>query len=130
MRHRCICPTCAVYPYYGGRGITVCERWQSFENFIADMGLRPGPGYSLDRWPDADGNYEPGNVRWATSREQSRNRRSNRWVDYKGERIIVNDLAARVGLDYRYMLGRLNRGWSVERAADTPILHRVDRRKG
>jgi hypothetical protein len=72
MRSRCRDPKNASYPYYGGRGITVCERWAEFENFLADMGARPG-GMTLDRI-NGDGNYEPGNVRWATKAQQSENR--------------------------------------------------------
>jgi hypothetical protein len=73
MRARCRYPSQQSYHLYGARGITVCERWQLFDNFYADMG-DPPPGYSLDRI-DPDGNYEPSNCRWATSKEQRANQR-------------------------------------------------------
>jgi hypothetical protein len=72
MMQRCYDPNATGYKYWGGRGIVVCERWHVFENFLADMGLRP-EDKSLDRFPNRDGNYEPGNVRWATSIEQNHN---------------------------------------------------------
>lgn len=72
MIQRCTNPKNTGYPYYGGRGITVCDRWRSFDNFLADMG-NPNPGQSLDR-RENDGNYEPGNVRWADKVTQSLNR--------------------------------------------------------
>lgn len=75
MIYRCTSRNATGYEYYGGRGIAVCDRWMCFDNFLADMGPRPSPKHSLDRYPDNDGNYEPGNVRWATDPEQAWNRR-------------------------------------------------------
>lgn len=74
MRARCLRPSHPRYPDYGGRGITVDPRWDDFAAFLADVGRRPGPDYSLDRI-DNDGPYAPGNVRWATRSEQQRNQR-------------------------------------------------------
>lgn len=75
MIERCTDPASKDFKYYGGRGIRVCERWMSFAEFIADVGDRPGPEFSLDRYPNNDGHYEPGNVRWATMAQQSQNKR-------------------------------------------------------
>jgi hypothetical protein len=75
MRRRCENPKDGSYKNYGARGIKVCPRWHVFENFLADMGRKPSPQHSIDRFPDNDGNYEPGNCRWATRSQQMLNRR-------------------------------------------------------
>jgi hypothetical protein len=75
MKHRCTYPSGNRWKHYGGRGITVCNRWLTFANFLIDMGERP-PNKTLDRWPDKNGNYEPSNCRWATQREQRLNQRA------------------------------------------------------
>lgn len=74
MKQRCDNPRTKQYKYYGGRGIKVCERWRDYSTFIADIGPRPSRAHSLDRYPNPDGHYEPGNVRWATMLEQRHNR--------------------------------------------------------
>jgi hypothetical protein len=130
MISRCENARAAGYENYGGRGIRVCERWRSsFANFLTDMGLCP-EGMSLDRFPDVNGNYEPGNCRWATKDEQSNNKRSNRVVEYKGEPLTMAQLARRVGISPALLRSRLNLGWDVEKATTVPPrpMYRVDKR--
>lgn len=78
MRERCTIPKHPRFKDWGGRGIRVCERWNSFGAFVEDMGMPPASGMQLDRYPNNDGNYEPGNVRWATPKQNSNNRRPRR----------------------------------------------------
>lgn len=84
MRARCNNPNTPRYERYGGRGITICERWNDFNNFLADMGERPSPKHSIDRYPNQNGNYEPGNCRWATNIEQMRNTSRNHYITFHG----------------------------------------------
>lgn len=118
---RCCCESDSAFPNYGGRGIQICDRWRnSFEAFLADVGPRPSLSHSLDRYPNNDGNYEPGNVRWATAKEQAKNRRSNVLLTANGETLHITEWAARIGTTCTIISGRLDRGWTVERAVTTP----------
>jgi len=112
---RCCNPECKDYPRYGGRGITVCERWKgSLDAFIEDMGVKP-EGMTIDRI-DNSGNYEPGNCRWTDAKEQANNRRSNVTLEFNGETMTVSEWARKVGLKVVTLEQRLRRGWSVEKA--------------
>lgn len=124
IRKRCNPERAEEHPGYAGRGITICERWQaSFEAFLQDMGKRPGPEYSIDRI-DNNGNYEPGNCRWAVRKTQQRNMRSNRLVEFRGETKTVAEWVEILDLNRGAVSERLRQGWSVERALSTPIAHR------
>ena len=87
MRQRCTDPKHGAWPIYGGAGITVCDRWNVFANFLADMGVRP-EGTTLDR-KDPTKNYEPGNCVWKSPTEQAENRSTTHWIEYKGKRHSV-----------------------------------------
>lgn len=114
MRRRCIDERNKNYPYYGGRGISVCDRWQDFSNFIADMG-KSQKGQSLDRI-DNSGKYEPDNCKWSSLKEQARNRRSNRLINFNGKTMCVSEWAETIGIARDTLKRRLLLGWSVERA--------------
>jgi hypothetical protein len=103
------------WPNYGGRGITVCDRWDSFENFMADMGPKPSPAHSIDRI-DNDKGYEPGNCRWATSVEQNNNRRSSKVIEHNGIRRSLAQWAEAIGVQAGTIAWRLKSGWPTERA--------------
>ena len=100
---------------YGGRGIRVCRRWLTFENFLADMGERP-EGLTLDRFPHRDGNYEPGNCRWASDLEQASNKRPHGntvFVEAFGQRASVSEWARRVGIGRATLNNRIAAGWDA-----------------
>lgn len=114
MHKRCRLKSDKGYPVYGARGIMVCERWKKFENFLADMGVRP-EGKSLDRFPNRSGNYEPGNCRWATPREQTLNRDVCIRLVHNGKEMLLHEVAADVGLSIGALRSRLKK-YGLEKA--------------
>lgn len=120
MRKRCSNPKATGYARYGGRGITVCDRWlESFENFLADMGECPA-GFEIDR-KDVNGNYEPSNCRWLTKRDQSRNKSTNRTLQIDGETLCLKDWSIRSGIAYETIRDRLRKGWDAKGAIFEPV---------
>lgn len=103
IKNRCENENHPRYKSYGGRGIIVCESWSSsFQNFINDMGKIPSEKHSIER-VDNDGNYEPSNCKWATIYEQSRNKRSNVWIEYNGIKKITADWATEIGITPQHL---------------------------
>lgn len=146
MRSRCERPNDIGHKNYGGRGIKVCDRWKNFENFLADMGERPD-GKTLDRFPDKNGNYEPGNCRWATPLEQAANRReykialplrqspefyrraqlkgaatraSKSAITAFGKTKTLQEWGAELGMSRKGIWQRVSRGWPAEKAVSIP----------
>ena len=116
-------------PNYGGRGITVCDRWiSSFRAFLEDVGAKPTPKHTIDRYPNNDGNYEPGNCRWATAVEQCRNTRRNVYLEVDGERLLLLEYVEKMGLNYTHIHSRLKNGWTLDEALTTPVAHWVNRK--
>jgi hypothetical protein len=113
---------CREHPEYAGRGIGVCDAWMtSFATFLVDVGPRPSSEHSLDRYPDNNGNYEPGNVRWATRREQMRNTRDNVMVVVGVATMTLTEAAEKAGLTLSTVHQRLNKlGWPIDRALGLP----------
>lgn len=115
MKARCLNERHPAFARYGGRGITVCERWMTFENFLEDMGECP-EGLSIDRNRNNDG-YEPSNCTWATPKEQANNRRSNRVFPINGETLNIRQMSAKYGVPYDRLRARLlYLNWAPERA--------------
>lgn len=124
---RCTHSSNPSFEHYKKRGIKVCDRWRTFENFLIDSGERPSLKHSIDRYPDNSGNYEPGNVRWATKQEQANNRITNLCFEWRGKRYSISDLARISGVSKEILRSRLCRSklpWTVEGAVSTPRLDR------
>jgi len=118
---RCYIPSVSNFAGYGGRGIKMCDRWcNSFENFLDDMGRKPSPELSIDRI-DNDGDYEPGNCRWAPLSVQAGNRRNNLVFEYLGRRYTCSEAARAFGLKPHTLADRLRKGWLVADAIETPL---------
>jgi hypothetical protein len=116
MRRRCTSPKDSHYPNYGGRGITVCERWNDFRAFVADMGPKPSPAHTLER-EDNDGNYDPFNTVWALPKVQQNNKRTSLApITHDGKTLPLSEWAALHGIPYAVLWRRLRDGWTMERA--------------
>lgn len=124
---RCLNPNDDAYPDYGGRGITVCDRWKfSYESFLADVGRRPTAKHSIGRI-DNDQGYFPENVRWESQTEQNRNKRNNRLLTLNGETRCITEWCAITGMSKECLLYRLKAGWTAEEALNP---HRRSRQSG
>lgn len=119
LKARCENTNNPAYANYGARGITVCERWCNFENFLADMGEKPTPTHSIERI-DNDKGYSPENCKWATRTEQSNNRRFNRLITFNGKTQSLSLWAREQRMTYPTLHQRLMLGWSIERALTAP----------
>lgn len=131
MITRCTDPKAEGFEHYQRFGISVCEQWQGkdgYLNFLADMGPRPSAEYSLDR-EDNDGNYEPGNCRWATDIQQNRNRRNNRLLTYSGRTQCAAAWAEELGINVFTMRKRLASGWPIERVITEPVCSSKSRKR-
>lgn len=122
MKQRCFDTKSPNYKNYGAKGITVCPQWiNDYAQFLTDVGRRPTPKHSLDRWPNQKGNYEPSNCRWATSQEQNRNRNNNRLITFAGKTLPLAEWGDRQGISARTIATRLDQlGWSLDRAMTEP----------
>ncbi len=130
MIERCYNPSRNHYEDYGGRGISVCDHWRSSPaNFLKDMGPRPTPTHEIDRI-DNNGNYEPGNCRWATRKAQNRNRRSNRHLTHNGDTMTVADWSDKIGISQQLIYARLHRGKTIEGALSVTKQRRPPRSTG
>ena len=119
MRTRCLNPNSPAYKDYGGRGITIGQRWEKFENFLEDMGEAP-TGLQLDRINNNKGYYKE-NCRWATSKQNNRNRRSNHLITHNGQTQCLTAWAEEFNINRSTLWDRLRQGWSTEKALTIPV---------
>ncbi len=119
MRRRCNNPNTPEFKHYGGRGIRVCKRWDDFECFLADMGVKPSPRHSIERIAN-EGNYEASNCKWATRIEQANNTRGNRVLAFEGQTQTLTQWSRRVGIDVGCIQKRLKLGWTIKDALTQP----------
>ncbi|GHA15089.1 hypothetical protein GCM10007989_07300 [Devosia pacifica] len=124
MRRRCLTPSTPSWANYGGRGIKICAEWDSFDRFAGDMGQRPD-GYTLERI-DNDGDYTPDNCRWATRREQSRNKRDTRVLTIEGQDYVACELAEQSGHKTDTIIERAKRGLPLHQILDPKRETRTD----
>lgn len=123
MKQRCLNKLAGEYPNYGGRGIKVCDRWLKFDNFLADMGVRPA-GHHLDRL-DNNGHYEPNNCAWVTPKQNQRHTRKSRMITAFGETKCLSAWAESKGIKPLTLHKRLVCGWDVELALTKPVEKRT-----
>lgn len=121
MKIRCYDRKSLAYKYYGALGVRVCDAWrESFWQFLSDMGPRPTDEHSIDRYPDTHGNYEPGNCRWATYKEQALNKRNTVFVEVNGKRMTLSEFCESSVVRPQTVRARIKKGWSLEEAISTP----------
>ncbi len=124
IKKRCLLPTDTHYALYGGRGIKLFPAWiDDFMAFYNYVGARPSKRHSIDRYPDKNGNYEPGNVRWANQKQQLRNTRVNVILEFNGKSQTVIEWSEELGISQYAIYQRLDSGWSTERTLTEPAKH-------
>ena len=123
MRQRCLNKNSSLYKYYGNREIKIDPKWDSFANFKEDMGSGYKKGLTLDRIDNNKG-YSKENCRWATWDQQSKNKRNNVVIQYNGESHVLIDWAKIVGITYKSICGRREKGWNIRQMLETPFKKR------
>jgi hypothetical protein len=120
MVTRCEDPTHVAYHNYGGRGVVIHPELRDFVRFLAFLGERPSLRHSIDRYPNQNGNYEPGNVRWATVEEQANNKRTNRFIEHNGQKKTISQWARESCVSFVCFVSRIRNGWDIDEAMNTP----------